>query len=203
MKFIKNIVLSINDKTLRVYTSSRKIPFQYHYDNNTWQLTEGDTGENLTKAVLKYCDAHSMEDVIKDYTYKYYKEVYQSQIYYITSKASLDIFSDSTNSEDIINDTIIEPLMETIKSLKQFTNTEGDGYEYEEDVKKALTSLYGMGSEQIIKAAISDYSSEIIDYENLNKIFYKYIDNVKKYDERLSVKLDKQMDLLYKQTVKK
>jgi hypothetical protein len=199
MKFIRNIVLSINDKTLRVYTSSRKFPFQYHYDIKAWQLPEGDTGENLTKAVLKYCNADSMEEVIKEYTYKHYKEVYQSQIYNIDSKTSLSIFCNATNLKDEINDSIIEPVMDTIENLKQFTNTE----EYVEEVKNALTSLYGRGSEQIIKTAISDYSSELIEYNDLNKVFYKYIDYVKEYDEKLAGKLDKQMDILYKQAIKR
>jgi hypothetical protein len=198
MKFIRNIVLSMNDKTLKVYTSSRKFPFQYHYDNKAWQLPAGDVGENLTKAVLKYCDAVSMEEVVKDYTYKYYKEVYQAQLYNINSKTSLDIFCNAANLQEEINDRIIAPVMETIGNLGQFTNTE----EYEKEVKNAIISLYGIGSEQIIKTAISDYSAEIIEYEELNKVFYKHIDYVKKYDVKLAAKLDKQMDLLYKQTMK-
>lgn len=198
MRFIKNIVLSISDKVLRVYTSSRKFPFLYHYDTNTWQLPEGDNGENLTRAVIKHCEANSMEDVIKDYTYRHYKEVYQSQVHNINSKTALDMFCNLISSQEEINDFIIEPVMETIESLKQFTNTG----EYEVEVQKALTSLYGRGSEEIIKTAINDYSSEIIEYEDLNKTFYKYIDYVKKYDEKLAGRLDKQMDILYKQTVK-
>jgi hypothetical protein len=198
MKFIRNIVLSMNDKTLKVYTSSRKFPFQYHYDSKAWQLPAGDTGENLTKAVLKYCDADSMEEVVKDYTYKYYKEVYQAQVYNINSKTSLGIFCNAANLQEEINDLIIAPVMETIKNLEQFTNTE----EYEKEVKNAIISLYGMGSEQIIKTAISDYSAEIIEYEELNRAFYKHIDYVKKYDVKLAGKLDKQMDILYKQKLK-
>ena len=137
--------------------------------------------------------------LIKDYTYKHYKDVYQSQVYNINSKTSLNIFCNAANSQDEINDSIIEPVMETIENLKQFTNTE----EYVQEVRNALTSLYGRGSEEIIKTAISDYSSEIIEYDELNKIFYKYIDYVKKYDEKLAGRLDKQMDILYKQAVKK
>ena len=86
-------------------------------------------------------------------------------------------------------------LDQTIKNLKQFTNTE----EYEEGVINALTILYGRGSEQIIKTSISDYSAELIEYDDLNKVFYKYIDYVKKYDEKLAGKMDKQMDIIYKQ----
>ena len=191
--------MNTNDKTLRVYTSSRKFPFLYHYDIKAWQLSEGDTGINLTKAVLKYCEVESMEEVIKNYTYNRYKDVYKSQVHNINSKMAMEKFTNSPNSLVEINDLIIEPVMETIENLKQFTNTE----EYEAEVENALIVLYGKGSEQIIKTAINDYSLEIIEYEELNKIFYKYIDNVKKYNEKLSGRLDKQMDILYKQEVKK
>lgn len=198
MRFINSIVLSINDKTLRVYTKTRKFPFQYHYDTNTWQLDEGDTGENLTKSVLKYCDADSMDEVVRDYTYKHYMHIFQSQLKSIDSKAAINTFCNTENFQCEISDTLIEPVMDTIEKLKEFTDTS----ELKEEVDRALVNLYGKGSEQIIKTAISDYSDDSIDYEFLSKTFYEYIDNIKRYDAKLAERLDKQMDILYRQSEK-
>lgn len=199
LRFIKNIVISIGDKTLRVFTNSRRAPFQYHYDTNTWELSEGDTGENLTKAVLKFCNLDSIEDVIKDYTYKHYMEVFKSQLHNINSKTAMSIFRSSQSLDSEIHDTFIEPITETINNLKPFTDIK----EIQTDVDSAITQLYGKGSEEMIKAAITEYWSGVIDYEELSKSFYKYINYIKKYDATIAERLDKQMDVLYKQAIKK
>lgn len=198
MRFINNLVLNVGDNTLRVYTNSRKFPFIYQYILKTWQLEEGDSGENLTKAVIKFCKVDSMETVIKDYTYKYYLEKYKSQVDNINSRTSLALFKNAENPPEQINILLVEPIMETIIMLKEFVST----YKYEEEVNKALAALNCMGSEEIINTAMTNYEEETIAYEELNKIFYKYIDYVRKYDEKVAQRLDKQMDIIYKKTIK-
>jgi galactitol-specific phosphotransferase system IIB component len=198
MRFIRNIVLSLEDKTLRVFTNSRKAPFQYHYDTNTWELSEGDTGENLTKAVLKYCEADSIEAVVKDYSYKNYMGIFKSQLTFLDSKSALDIFTSTEDFEEQLNDTAIEPLMMTISTLKNFIDTA----ELEEEVKTSISRLFSKGSEVMIKKAIEDYNEDAIEFEELNRIFYKYIDYIKKENNKIGQRLDKQMDGLYKQAMK-
>jgi hypothetical protein len=115
MKFINKIVIVVEDKVLRVFTSSRNAPFQYNYNKKTWELQAGDTGENLTKAVLKYCNASSMEEVVKAYSEKHYMDLYKSQVTNIASKKALSTFRNAENIDNEINILFIEPVTETIE----------------------------------------------------------------------------------------
>jgi hypothetical protein len=60
-----------------------------------------------------------------------------------------------------------------------------------------IDNLYAKGSEEMIEAAITEYTAGVIDYEELNKSYYKFIDFIKKIDTRTAGKLDKKMDVIY------
>jgi hypothetical protein len=193
MKFINKISIIVGDKVLRVFTSSRNNPFLYHYNTNTWELPKGDNGENLTNAVLKFCHASSMEEVVKEYKHKYYLDLYKSQVTNIESKKALSVFTNAENIDYEITDTFLEPLKETIIALKQFMNTT----DLEREMDRAIDSLYAIGGTELVEAAITEYTAGVIDYEELNKSFYKFIDFIKKTDNKTAVKLEKQMDIIY------